>query len=1029
MRNGPLSDGVSSRKMSNISSGKFIHTVNSNVSSMMRKKRPSSKQATLLSTSFALVVFVICYMNSSTSTLESIRRILCLENSSEGRSAYIHEPQVQHDTKASSPGDLRKLMRPPRIKAKNDVPSHVDLCQNFLVRKAIIDQGQELTDNVHITEDEAICTDWASPFPALMQIMAGEVINHVSQKYGVTYSHDCQRTFEDDTGDGLDWKTVQQEFAPSGLIFDDGSVSEAQVVELCKGCLAEFNAHSGKHWFHTHSTRHCIMYPGTSRPLVNDAEELDMAAVQQQRKRAQYAPLAKLTNTIEDRFRFLAAKHKSENGPGFRLANGRAVEDEEEEDGVIIYIDEGSMPMPRLQVDKHIPRGSKVISIIISALCVDAVWDKGGKCVDYAESLKEDLAKAHPDAEVSLDISVSTAATTSRMVRAHVLICPPGTTSCLVPALSKEEDTFAILGESMARSNTEEFFDFLSVPRFSLQIANVDDAREIAHDVGRNSDFSNNELLHGVHAFTSSGGEGYKDGCVELRGRIGEWEKDFVYEDLSTNRNGLLRGSSAEDALPIEERQKGRSGGNTGGEVDVSGNFRSWNDENPECDMDMLNIHGMCEVVHSMKLGVVQFVGDEYTEEMVKSFWQLLGIDDGDVGKVTPSTTTPEKYRKTAHCPKEKISFDIAFTPNEKLTDLQDLQDLRNDSAMPLPIIPPQSNHVIPSVTTPITIPTPVYTPDVSRTGLYQGPGVSFGYDNGGAVGYSAGGVGGSCWGNPYGNGCGCNNAATMRSAVPPPPPPMPQYNPACHCVPFQQQYQYNYATAAQAAQPAMRSAMDVLPSSTVPVINTTPHAAMDVLPQISNAPKYPTLSGRQFIVGAISPKQSYDQFVQSVDQFGRTITNTVDPNDIVVLRTGANVPHAFGGVRRTRKSDDMTESEIEQANHYLHRSVEEYRRRTHQSDLLSYDPEKSKLPYVHVLDITHMTHTHPLSDGKQKGHRDLKNVPNLYDHWNHLLYSNMRDMARAELARNSPKMKAKRQAVPPGSPYENSAPLFPINN
>merc|ERR1712038_998827 len=119
--------------------------------------------------------------------------------------------------------------------------------------------------------------------------------------------------------------------------------------------------------------------------------------------------------------------------------------------------------------------------------------------------------------------------------------------------------------------------------------------------------------------------------------------------------------------------------------------------------------------------------------------------------------------------------------------------------------------------------------------------------------------------------------------------------------------------------------------------------------------------------------------------------------------------------------------SEIAKANGHLHRSVEEYRRRTRQADLLSYDPEKSKLPYVHVLDVTHMTHTHPLaSEGETENH-DVEQVPNLYDHWNHLPYTNLRDMARAEVARNSSAMKAKQQVAPPGSPYENNVPLFPF--
>ena len=1026
MRKRFVMDGVSVHGMSN-NPVQLAQTVKSNVSSMLKKKKPSKQ--VLLTSSCAVVVFVLCYMNSSSNTLQSIRRILCLENESPKSPAYVINSQLAD---AMSPESFRKLVAPPTINGRRPIPSHIEMCQAFLERREMKLAGQRLEGHVHVTEDEAVCTDWAAPHASMMAIFSGEVINQVSQRYGVTYSHDCQRTHMPSTSDGKDWKTIQEDFPPSGLVLDDGSVSEEQIVELCKGCMAGFNGeeasasvdqnHPNPSWFHPHSTRHCIMYPGTTRPLVNDHEEMDMAAVQEQRKRAQHAPLGKLFKTVEDRMKLAAAKHKLENNPGFRLSNGRTIEDEEEKDGVIIYLDEGSMPMTRLEINKHIPKGANVISIIISPLCVDAVWENDQKCVDYAKAMQKDIQKLHPDAEVTFEVSTSTAAAVSRMVRVKVLVCPPGTTTCLIPALAKEQDTFAVVGESMGRSNTEEFFDFVSKPRYNLHIANIDNAREPAQDLARNNDFSVDQLALGADAFSSSGGKGYVDGCVELRGRIGDWEQDFIYEDLATEKNGLLRGSSAEDTATIEANQRTRGSADGNKLKDMLGNFRSWTDNNPECELDMLNVHGLCEVVHAMKLGVVQFVGDEYTEEMVRSFWALLGIDDGDVGKVTPSTTNPEKYRKTVHCPKEKISFDVAFTPNEKLVDMA------GDAAQP--IGHPNKNHYVPVATpvaVPVPVPVPVYSNDVSRTGNYQGPGVHFAHDMVSGVGYTGGVVGGGgavggCWGNPYGAGCGCNNAATMRSATPPPPPPMPQFNPACHCVPFQQQYQYNYATAAQ-PQPAQRAAQSY---DFVPVNNVAnvPRQANDVLP-VNNVVPYPVSSGRQVIVGAVTPNQSYDQYVQSVDQFGRTITNVVDPNDIVILRTGAAVPQAYGGVRKTQKSDAMTQSEIEQANNYLHRAVEEYRRRTRQGDLLSYDPAKSKLPYVHVLDVAHMTHNHPLSTGD---HRDLAKAPNLYDHWNHLLYSNLRDMAKAELARNSAEMKTKQQGAPPGSPYENNVPLFPSN-
>merc|ERR1719361_2165365 len=55
---------------------------------------------------------------------------------------------------------------------------------------------------------------------------------------------------------------------------------------------------------------------------------------------------------------------------------------------------------------------------------------------------------------------------------------------------------------------------------------------------------------------------------------------------------------------------------------------------------------------------------------MVKSFWRLLGLenpeDSGEeIGQDHESV--PKIFRRTVHCEKELIAFDIVFTPNDKL--------------------------------------------------------------------------------------------------------------------------------------------------------------------------------------------------------------------------------------------------------------------------------------------------------------------------------------------------------------------------
>ena len=82
----------------------------------------------------------------------------------------------------------------------------------------------------------------------------------------------------------------------------------------------------------------------------------------------------------------------------------------------------------------------------------------------------------------------------------------------------------------------------------------------------------------------------------------------------------------------------------------------SWNENvNLECALNLLNLNGLCEVVHIMGLGVIQFVGGQYTKKQVKSFWSLLSLEDredlDDIGQVPledGQDLNLHQYRKTA---------------------------------------------------------------------------------------------------------------------------------------------------------------------------------------------------------------------------------------------------------------------------------------------------------------------------------------------------------------------------------------------
>ena len=123
------------------------------------------------------------------------------------------------------------------------------------------------------------------------------------------------------------------------------------------------------------------------------------------------------------------------------------------------------------------------------------------------------------------------------------------------------------------------------------------------------------------------------------------------------------------DVTEVQGRFGGAGGTGEANKVEVRFGA-SWNENvNPECALNLLNLNGLCEVVHIMGLGVIQFVGSQYTKKQVKSFWSLLSLEDredlDDIGQVPledGQDLNLHQYRKTAHSPKEGIAFDIVFT-------------------------------------------------------------------------------------------------------------------------------------------------------------------------------------------------------------------------------------------------------------------------------------------------------------------------------------------------------------------------------
>jgi len=1008
--------------------------------------------------------------------LENVIRLLSLNCSTE-TTPYI--PLTTLSSKTTTAATTISTRSPPLIPRRRTPPSHISLCQEFIKRKQdLIDNpAQKINTKYSLTEDPAVCLDWNAPHASLLEILASTIVGYIGTKYQMTYRHNCRKSGYDGGGADLDWTTIQQKFPQSSLVLDNGSVDEDEIAKLCTNCIAEFtrtlnsNKNNGKEddtpaWFDPNETHHCLLYPKSSRPVINEKGNKDTAAMAQQKSKAQSLPISKVLRTLQDRIRLAAIEQNVDTidykervqvqqdqqlGENISLQNGETesnayltqdvlssqqqrVQQKSSslslshmlhDKSVVIYIEESSMPMTNIQYNKYIPPTTdessssiiKSIDILLHPTCA-----RSDECYAHGVDIKEYLQRVHPSIKVELLGVLSSSEAYSRMVLSKYLICPPGTTGCLLPAVSKEDGTFAVVGESPDRPTTFRYFDFVSGFESQLQVATVNVRATTRMGGGRNDGRDDTSLLDvgtiGEGRFGDEGqegkndkgglfsGAGYRDGCVELRGRLGSWEQDFDYAALGGKHAKVLRGSAVLGD-PNPDRYSPGSGKlhhgrrppnnafdemhNAPGAPDTDGDREDWSpnfwtEEDPECQLDLLNLAGLCEVVSLMKLTVVQFIGDQYTEDMVRSFWKLLDLPDADnPGKqpLKPGQRIPV-YRKTVNCDKERITFDIVFTPNETLVTSND--DENNDEMgfsmgdIPLPDQQVYGQYV------------PVPAP---RSNVGQ----PLPFVNGG----------GYWWNDPYGsvNGFSRNGGVSYGQAyvggadVPGQGLPM---NQQCQCVPFMSQYQSNIATTRTSAQQ----------------------------------------QPRQFIIAGASPNQSYEEWCRQFDQFGQTVTSKVNPNDIVVMRSAVvplgscNCQNCNNGRKMQEQElkdgkgrEYMSMQEVEMANAYMTRSIDEYRRRTKQMDLLNYDPELSQMPRIHFLDVSKMAHTHPHAQkslSEAHGGRKLCQQSgfdsSIYDSWNHMLYTNMKDMALAEkLAPTDPQVQAMRQAAPLGSPYSYAAP------
>jgi hypothetical protein len=135
----------------------------------------------------------------------------------------------------------------------------------------------------------------------------------------------------------------------------------------------------------------------------------------------------------------------------------------ERESGVIYWIDPTTIGLEYANVLQEIPNLDSItsISILAGPLCLTAILPTGQLCHDYGVALQDYLVANIPQLEgkgymgghgVTFRIISSTAAAYSRMILSHILICPPRSPSCLLPAVAKKSSAIVLDEPSWMKS-------------------------------------------------------------------------------------------------------------------------------------------------------------------------------------------------------------------------------------------------------------------------------------------------------------------------------------------------------------------------------------------------------------------------------------------------------------------------------------------------------------------------------------------------------------------------------------------------
>ena len=362
---------------------------------------------------------------------------------------------------------------------RRSTPSHVQLCQAFLDQTK--EERSTLSRKTIVQEDPDLCLDWAEPHASLMEMFASSLIAAFGKSVGLdlSYNHKCHLQLPETHAS----KTLHFDFSPAQVVLpedlvssnDAAKVDQDLLSDLCRECIHEYEAPRSESSGVEQETHHCLLFPDS-----------DKAEAIVEKSKSNLLPLAAILPSIVDRLRHLSWDWLHTTDP-IEL---------EDESGVIVYLDESSTYLSYDSYDHIISEATAnkptSIQILISANCALSQINQQSNCVEHGRRLKRHFLQTltlTKGVYVRIDIVASTAASFSRMLHTKLLICPPGTVGCLLPALAKNPNTKVYIAEHPDRPSTRHWYDYLLEEHKKTRVVSATAPNEVLKEEARMNAF------------------------------------------------------------------------------------------------------------------------------------------------------------------------------------------------------------------------------------------------------------------------------------------------------------------------------------------------------------------------------------------------------------------------------------------------------------------------------------------------------------------------------------------------------------